>query len=284
MFSRVADKQAGSDPTRLTLEDLIAIQPQHVRGKLSAGRRGPEGERPGRGRSTTLDFDGLSPYAPGDDVRAIDWRATMRTGQTTMRRFAAASHRAHMLHVDLRADLYFGTSERLMAKTACLATAWVAWKCFMLQEPVGLSVGSVTIAPRRGRKHVLRLLDTLTEAYVREGTDAQSPIDFEEISALVSRQDEICVISDLPVDPAPFAAAGRALSRTRMLRFVLVEDPMVLRPAVRGRYPLRGPDGQRQVIRIAAEKPNERLVEAELRDAGWQMDRASDLLPRWGAE
>ena len=116
MFFDAKPETGAVDPARLTLEELIAIQPRHVRGKLPAGRRGPEGDRPGLGRSTTLDFDGLSPYVPGDDVRAIDWRATMRSGQTIMRRFAAGSHRAHVLVVDLRPDLYFGTEERLMSE------------------------------------------------------------------------------------------------------------------------------------------------------------------------
>ena len=280
MFFERTTHLPGEDPTRLTLEDLIAIQPQHVRGKLTAGRRGPDGERPGRGRSMTLDFDGLGPYEPGDDVRAIDWRATMRSGQTTVQRFAAASHRAHMVLVDLRPDLYFGTAGRLMAKTACLSAAWLAWKALMLHEPVGLSVGSATIAPRRGRRHVLRLLDNLLQAYEEGANQSPAGIDCEAVAALIGRQDEICVISDLPSDPNPLIMTGRALSRSRVLRLVLVEDPITVRVPPSGRYPVRGPDGKRRVIRVADSTPAEARVDAALQDAGWLVERATDLLPR----
>ncbi len=280
MFFEKHDQERGEDPTRLTLEDLIAIQPRHVRGRLTPGQRGPDGDRPGRGRSTTLDFDGLSPYVPGDDVRAIDWRATMRSGQTVMRRFAAASHRARMLVVDLRSDLYFGTAVQTMAKTACLSAAWLAWNAVVLHEPVGLSVGSTTIRPRRGRRHVLRLLDVLAEAYSDEARSGERPFDCEAAAALVGQKDEVCLISDLPTDPQPLATVGRALSRSRVLRFVLVEDPFVTRVPAAGRYPVRGPDGRRQVIRVSKGKPLDPTTETRLRDAGWTVERALDLLPR----
>lgn len=282
MFFEPQSSDTAEDPTRLTLEELIAIQPRHVRGKLTAGRRGPEGERPGRGRSTTLDFDGLTPYVPGDDVRAIDWRATMRSGQTTVRRFAAASHRAHMLLVDLRAELYFGTRYRVMAKTACLSAAWLAWKALALHEPVGLAVGSQTIAPRRGRKHVLRLLDTLAKAFAEGGSTGPTQIDCQAAAARIGRHDEICVISDLPATPEPLVQAGRALSRSCIMRFVLIEDEIVTAPPAPGRYPVRGPDGQRRVIRISGISSTENRVESQLKDAGWIVERAADLLPRAG--
>ena len=280
MFFEKTMPERHGGATRLTLQDLIAVQPRHVRGRLMPGRRGPDGERPGRGRSTTLDFDGLSPYVPGDDVRAIDWRATMRSGQVTMRRFAAASHRAHMLMVDLRPDLYFGTVDQTMAKTACLSAAWLAWHALVLDEPVGLVAGTTTLRPRRGRRHVLRLLDLLTEAYTREADGPGAPPDFEAAAALVGRQDELCLISDLPMEPGPLTATARALSRSLILRFVLVEDPFVTRAPAAGRYPVRGPDGRREVIRVAHARPPDITVRTQLRDAGWRVDRALDLLPR----
>ena len=279
MFSEASDGTGGIDPVQLTLEDLIAVQPRHVRGRLQAGHRGPDGERPGRGRANSLDFDGLALYLPGDDVRTIDWRATNRTGQTVVRRFAAASHRAHMLVVDLRADLMFGTSGIVMAKTACLAAAWLAWKSLTLNEPVGLTVGDETIAPRRGRRHVLRLLDRLADAYsVTNKTEAH--VDCEAAAALIGRKDELCIISDLPSDPEPFVVAGRALSRIRVLRYVLVEDPVLTEPLPPGRYPIRGSDGRRQVFRIGKARPPDLGIENRLRDAGWMIERARDFLPR----
>ena len=280
MSSEAISARQRHDPARLTLEELVAIQPHHIRGKLEAGSRGPEGERPGRGRANTLDFDGLSPYAPGDDIRAIDWRATSRSGRTTVRRYSAASYRAHMLVVDLRPDLYFGTEGALMAKTACLAAAWTAWRALLLHEPVGLSVGGQTIAPKRGRRHVLRLMDTLATAFAQAATGKAPPVDCEATAAMVGKRDELCLITDMPADLGPLISAGRVLSRSRVLRLLLIEDQLLTQPPRPGRYPVRGPDGRRQVIRISRPGAPDDSREAILKDAGWIVVRAQDLLPR----
>ena len=73
-FSRARESHPGaSDPTRLTLRELMATQPRHVRGRLAPGERYPTGMRPGRRRAQGMDLDSVGPYVPGDEVRAFDW-------------------------------------------------------------------------------------------------------------------------------------------------------------------------------------------------------------------
>ena len=149
-------QRAGSDttnPTTLTLRELMATQPRHVRGRLLPGERYPTGMRPGRRRAQGMDLDSVGPYVPGDDIRWMDWRATARTGRAQMKRFVAESHLARMLIVDFRAHLLFGTETRPMAKTAALLAAHMAWEGFVLQEPVGMVIvpDQVLVRPRPGR-------------------------------------------------------------------------------------------------------------------------------------
>lgn len=47
--------------------------------------RGSAGERMGRGTGASLEFQDRRAYAPGDDVRHIDWRALARTEQLMVR-------------------------------------------------------------------------------------------------------------------------------------------------------------------------------------------------------
>lgn len=269
-----------SDPARLTLEDLLAVKPTHLRGKLGRGARGPDGERPGRGRAHSLDFDGLSPYAPGDDVRWIDWRASLRSHETMSRRYAAASHRARMVVLDLSPELHFGTSGQVMSKTAALTAGWLAWSALALNEPVGLMTMGQTVRPRRGRRHVLRLLDAMVNAFNASKDGNRVQPDFEAASALLSRNDEICLIAELPVPVEPLIGVGRALSAARELRLLVVEDPMMRRPLASGSYPVRGPDGVRRVVQIRDGRDASQRDESALVDAGWRIERALDLLPR----
>jgi len=48
-------------------------------------RGGPAGERLGRGTGSSLEFQDRRAYAPGDDVRHLDWRAMARSDQVLVR-------------------------------------------------------------------------------------------------------------------------------------------------------------------------------------------------------
>lgn len=288
--ARTAGERAA---TGLSLEDLIAMQPRFVRGSLAPGQRVPGGERTGRGRAQSLEFDGLSPYEPGDDVRWIDWRATARTGRAIVRRFAAQSHRARLIVVDLHPALYFGTSERLMAKTAALAAARLAWESVLLQEPVEIvAPGIEKRRPRRGRRHVLGLLDALQHAYA--ACEARVP-DWDPVTALgdgaaqLARGDEVCFISEFAHLGEDFRAASGALSGIRTLRAVILEDPLARHALPAGAFPTRDPDGRREVLRIdpaggaavAALGDGIRAARRrDLQDLGWQVADALSVLPR----
>ncbi len=268
-----------ADLSRLTLEELVAVQPKHLRGKLERGIRGPEGERPGRGRAQSLDFEGLGAYEHGDDIRSIDWRASLRSGETTVRRFAAASHRTRMIALDLKPSLFFASDERLMAKTACLTAAWVAWTAHMVNEPVGLSTIGNLIEPRRGRRRVLRLLDVISSAFEQAREVFPDPVDFEAIAGVTGREDEICLVGETPIDPDALIQVGRTLSSVRTLRFFVVEDPLAAQPPRPGRYPVWDASGERQVITIRQTEPDLTDTIGQLNSAGWRVEYARHLLP-----
>lgn len=234
-----------SDPTELTLRELMAMQPRHVRGRLMPGQRYPTGMRPSRRRAQGIDLDSVGPYVPGDDIRWMDWRATARTGRAQMKRFVAESHLARMLIVDFSAPLFFGTETRPMAKTAALLAAHMAWEAFTLQEPVGAIIipDQILVRPRRGRGHILFLLKHLEDSYGKailrgESSDANALVQaIDAASGQLGFGDEICVFSDFGDKPPALSAKVRELNAIRHFRAIIVEDPMLHRPLQSGRYP-----------------------------------------------
>lgn len=238
-------ERAGPDPARLTLRELMATQPRHVRGTLMPGERFPTGMRPGRRRAQGSDIDSIGPYVPGDDVRWMDWRATARTGRAQMKRFVAESHLGRMLVVDFRAHLMFGTGPRPMAKTAALLAAHLAWEAFALQEPAGLLLipSGVTLRPRRGRGNVLNILRHLEDGYAQAlagretGAEDAMADAVDTASALLGPGDEICVFSDFGELPESLGRKVRELNAIRKFRAVVIEDWMFRRPVTQGRLP-----------------------------------------------
>jgi uncharacterized protein (DUF58 family) len=252
-----------------------------MRGRLIPGQRFPTGMRPGRRRAYGMDLDSISPYAPGDDVRWMDWRATARTGRAQMKRFVAESHLARMLIVDFRAHLLFGTGSQPMLKTAALLAAQLAWEALLLQEPVGLVMvpDLVRVRPRRGRNHILFLLQHIADGYqiaLSRGENqphAATDMDHALIAAvdiasdMLGSGDEICVFSDFGDDSPGLSAKVRALNTIRRFRAIIVEDPMLHRelPVPAGRYPYQ-----------AVREPHRNVATVPKSD----MDRQQDLVGR----
>lgn len=250
-----------SDPTKLSLRELMAMQPRHVRGRLMPGQRYPTGMRPSRRRAQGIDLDSVGPYVPGDDIRWMDWRATARTGRAQMKRFVAESHIGRMLIVDFRTHLFFGTATRPMAKTGALLAAHMAWEAFTLQEPVGAITlpDQTLIRPRRGRGHVLFLLKHLEDRYAEAASqeaanDANTLIEAIDIaSGQLGKGDEICVFSDFGDRSEAMRAKVRELNAIRHFRAIIVEDPMFHHPLEAGRYPYQtASDPERRLALVPA--------------------------------
>src|SRR3954470_22356943 len=65
-----------------------------------------------------MEFDQVRPYQPGDDVRAIDWNVTARTGEPHVRLHVAERALTTWVVLDLTASMRFGTQDRTKSDVA----------------------------------------------------------------------------------------------------------------------------------------------------------------------
>ncbi len=263
------------DPTVLTLSELLATQPRHRRGSLAPGERFPTGMRPGRRRAQGVDLDSIGPYVIGDDLRFMDWRATARTGRAQMKRFVAESHLARMLILDLRAHMFFATAERSMAKTVALLAARIAREALSLHEPLGLIIvpGGDVIEPRRGRAHILRIMDRLGDSHARlrgarqSADNAALAVALETAAGHLRRGDEINLFSDFGGSTDALVAAARRVTGIRTVRAVVIEDAIYARSVPAGHYPPQAPEETNRRTAIVSSRMAARHAEvvAEIR-------------------
>src|SRR5260221_5621075 len=73
-----------------------------------------------------MEFDEVRPYVPGDDVRAIDWNVTARTGEPHIKRFVEERELTVMLLVDVSASQDFGSGRRSKLEAAVELSALLA--------------------------------------------------------------------------------------------------------------------------------------------------------------
>lgn len=124
----------------VTLRQLIRLRyratgfsylPTQPVGSVLAGRK--RARLRGRG----LDFDELRHYRPGDDIRAMDWKITQRTGSPYVRVYTEERDRPVWLVVDQRLSMFFGSQYQMKSVAAAEAAALTAWRVLGVGDRVG---------------------------------------------------------------------------------------------------------------------------------------------------
>jgi len=151
-----------------------------------------------------LDFEELRPYAAGDDLRNVDWRALARSGRAFVKRYR--EERQAVLHVvlDRRPSMRFGTHCRL--KVAQGARAGVV---FALAATLrGAAVGLTTLGPegshiraQSGRGAIMSVLRDLVApcpplGEPPDGSHALFAHQLAEIESLVPAGARVVLLSD----------------------------------------------------------------------------------------
>ncbi|AVX89143.1 DUF58 domain-containing protein [Pseudomonas koreensis] len=256
---------------------FLARQPQ---GSILAGNHAS------RLRGRGLNFDELRRYQPGDDLRHLDWRASLRTGKPVVRTFTEERDRPALIVVDQRMSMFFGSQRSFKSALAAELGALAAWMVFNAGDRVGGLVFNDqridSIAPLRSRKRVEALLSRVVQqnqALNASNPDAEDEDQLDKALqrclALAGHDHLICIVSD-------FAGAGeRTLQLMRQLRAhndviaLQVYDPLALKLPSDGR--LLVTQGQLQV-ELAVEK---RSVHQPLGDyLGGRLKDVATLLRR----
>lgn len=126
------------------------------------------GRRKIRQRGRGVDFEEVRLYAPGDDVRSIDWRVTARSGDPHTKLFQEDREQPIVLLVDLRSPMWFGSKNCFKTVLASHIASVLAWAGLDAGERVGgiamTNSGLFEIKPQRSKRSVLRLLRIMESA------------------------------------------------------------------------------------------------------------------------
>ena len=130
-----------------------------------------------------MDFEELREYIPGDDVRDIDWNVTHRLGRPFVKRFREERELTAVLAVDVSASSSFGSASRTKREFAAEIAATLAMSAAKNGDKVVLLLFTdeveLFVPPRKGRRHILRLVRELLMFKPRKrGTDISRSLVF----------------------------------------------------------------------------------------------------------
>ena len=112
-----------------------------------------------KGRGMT--FSEVREYVPGDDIRSIDWNVTARTGKPHIKIFEEERELSVIILIDVSSSGVFG-SKNLKIDLGVEIAAMLSFSAIKNNDKVGLALFSDKvekyIPPKKGKKHVLRLM------------------------------------------------------------------------------------------------------------------------------
>ncbi|WP_376843044.1 DUF58 domain-containing protein [Bordetella pertussis] len=256
---------------------FVAGQPL---GSVLAGLHGS------RLRGRGLDFAELRRYVPGDDLRQLDPRASLRYGKPYVRAYTEERDRPAMIVADQRMSMYFGSVHAFKCAVAARLAALAAWTAYRGGDRVGGLVfdddGVRAFKPLRSRDRVQALLAEVARA--NSGLSAGRPerpagagLNAALRGALAHAPHDclVCIVSDFAGADAETLRTLRLLARHNDVVAMLVFDPMAQDLPRRGRLVVT--QGELQ-LEIAVGRQRERQPLADFFSG--RLREVADLLRR----
>ncbi len=146
-----------------------------------------------------MQFDEVREYMPGDDIRAIDWNVTARTGKPFIKRFVEERELTVLFAVDLSASGEFGTVSQMKNELAAEFCAVLAFAAAKNNDKVGLLIFTdrieLFIPPKKGSRHVLRLIrELLYFKMPKRKTDI--PLAMDYVAKVMRKRATVFLVSD----------------------------------------------------------------------------------------
>jgi uncharacterized protein (DUF58 family) len=177
-----------SDGVNLGIKELI-----HYQGKTALLNLSPRktvqaklaGAYLAKTKGRGMEFDEARHYQAGDDIRAIDWRVTARTGKTHTKLYREEKERPVFILTDLSSSMQFGTQFLFKSVQAAHLSALIAWSARKRGDRIGGLVFNqhqhIECKPFTRQKAVLSLLNSMLK--VQQGAQLKAqPTNQEQIT------------------------------------------------------------------------------------------------------
>jgi uncharacterized protein (DUF58 family) len=233
-------------------------------------------------RGSGMEFEEVREYVPGDDVRAIDWNVTARTGRPYIKKFVEEREQTIMLALDVSASTRLGSSERSVRAAAAELAAILAFSAVQSGDKAGLIAFTdkveLEVPPQGGNRQAFRII---REALYRPAHDAGTSVKVaaEHLSRVLKRHAYIFVLSDFLDDG--FEKAMGALARKHDVVALRLRDRLHDELPSVGLVPWRDPEsGRVTMVDTSSSKVRTAVAEA----AREQTERLTYMLRRQGID
>ena len=164
----------------------------------------------------SIEFAQHREYAPGDDIRRIDWKVWSKTDRYYIKQYEEETNLRTTLLVDVSESMQFGSGNLTKYEYACQIAAAMSYLLLRQQDSVGVTTFDGEIRSRvpasSKQNHLHAILATLDHDQPTKKTNLQRLL--AQVADEQTRRGLVVVISDLFVDRVGLFK-GLKLLRTR---------------------------------------------------------------------
>ena len=175
-----------------------------------------------------MEFEEVRPYYPGDDVRRIDWNVTARMASPFVRHYQEERELTVMLLADASGSSEFGTAGGFKRELAAELAAVLSFAATTNNDRIGLMVFTdqveLVVPPRKGRRHVLRMVRDLL-VFQPDGTGTDISLALNSMNLMLKQRSIAFLISDFIAPPESYRRALAASSRRHDVIAIDLHDP-----------------------------------------------------------
>ena len=189
------------------MESLTSIDPRtlaEIKGLRLRARHLVEGYVAGLHRSPyrgfSIEFAEHRDYAPGDDLRYVDWKVFGRSDKVYLKQYEDETNLLCYLVLDVSESMTYKSRSAALSKleyAQCLAAA-LAWLVLRQQDAAGLAMFDdqirAMVRPAGNPSHLEQILQAMENATAGKRT-AIGPI-FHELAQRLSKRGVVVVLSD----------------------------------------------------------------------------------------
>src|SRR5438034_6529429 len=229
------------------VESLTSIDPQtlaKIHGLRLRARHIVEGYVAGLHRSPyqgfSIEFAEHREYAPGDDLRYLDWKVFGRSDKVYLKQYEDETNLICYLVLDISESMTYAGPTAALSKLeyAQSVAAALAWLVLRQQDAVGLATFDdqirAMVRPAGNSSHLEQLLAVMESTV--PGRKTAAGLIFHELAQRLTKRGVVIVLSDFFDDPASLAA-GLTHLRHRKHDVILLH----VLDAAELEFPFRGP-------------------------------------------
>ncbi|WP_194757314.1 DUF58 domain-containing protein [Aliidiomarina indica] len=247
----------------LSMPELLAYRacPLRLPMPKRQGTVRQSGNKLSRFRGRGMEFDEVRHYQAGDDIRAIDWRVTARTGKTHTKLFREETERPVFVCVDYGQSMLFGSELLYKSVQAAHIAAGVCWHAIQRGDRIGGLIFNASahmeVRPQSRQHGALMLLKQLIAMHPeRPQTFAKHPEpqrlvkQIQRLHTLCRPGADVVIISDFSELNDESLSLLRGLRRHHAVTAILVDDPLEhsLPTALRSECQFYDGEQQRQAL------------------------------------